>query len=68
MVSGIDLLTRQESRVEARALFGSLLAYMNGPLFDPEATLELSVLERLSVSGEGTDSVSSVSVREVLGE
>lgn len=68
MVSGIDLLTRQESRVEARALLRSLLAYMNGPLFDPGATLDLSVLERLTVSGEGVDSVSSVSVREVPGE
>ncbi len=68
MVSGIDLLSNQESRVEARALLGSLLAYMNSERFNPTATIDPSVLLRLTLSQGDTNPVSSDPIRIVPGE
>lgn len=42
LVSGIDLLTQQDSRPEARQLLFSLLSYMKGEAFRPSAKVDLA--------------------------
>lgn len=47
LVSGIDLLTDQEKRPEARQLRYSLEKYMNGTQFRPAQTIELAQIQQL---------------------
>jgi hypothetical protein len=47
MVSGIDLLTDQEKRPEAKQLLFSLEAYMNTPAFKPAVPVKTAKLEAL---------------------
>lgn len=65
MVSGIDLLTQQQSRTEAKALLSSVLNYMNGDEFHPQETLDISVIQGLI---ETDAEVKTTPQREVPGE
>ncbi|HWW38366.1 MAG TPA: hypothetical protein VNZ46_03610, partial [Pedobacter sp.] len=47
VVSGIDLLSDQDKRPEARQLLYSLENYMNGSQFNPEKTIELAKIQGL---------------------
>jgi len=47
IVSGADLLSDQENRLEAKQLLNSLLGYMSSAQFDPQAAVSISELENL---------------------
>lgn len=47
LISGIDLLTNAEERVEARQLLHSLKSYMSGDKYNPETEVEYAVLEKI---------------------
>jgi hypothetical protein len=42
LMTGIDLITNQDSRLEARQLLHSLQSYMTGAAFDPDVQLDIS--------------------------
>ena len=47
MISGTDLLTDKEDRLEARQLLHSLTTYINSPAFNPENEISLEELNRI---------------------
>ena len=47
LISGIDLLTNQENRPEARQLFYSLQSYMETPGFKPQISVQLDKINKL---------------------
>jgi len=48
LISGADLLSDLENRLEAKQLLNSLLAYMNTARFDPKVAVSFRELEKLS--------------------